>query len=143
MPSLNRQDQVNVNENAGYQRHRRIIRDVTAERRQLLYKVTQLIELVFAVLEIVIGLRVILRLIAADPNNAFASLIYRLSYPWLQPFLGLTNNLSIDGAILEVPAIIAMITYALIGWLIIRLVWLIFYHPGATVVSTYEKRKMD
>lgn len=143
MPSLERQDQVSIDEKGGYQHHHRVVRDVGAERRQLLRKVSQFIWLLFTMLEILIGLRIILRLIAADPNNGFASFIYGLSNPFLQPFFGLTGNLVAERVVLEVPSVIAMFAYALLGWLIIRLIWLVFYQPSATIVSDYQKRKVS
>ncbi len=143
MPSLESQDQVSVDAQGAYQHRRRIVRDVSAERRQLLRKVSQFIWLLFIMLEILIGLRIILRLIAADPNNGFASFVYNLSNAFLQPFFGLTANLAADNMVLEIPSIIAMIVYALLGWLIIRVIWLIFYQPSATIVSDYQKRKVS
>jgi YggT family protein len=143
MPTLERQDNVQIDEAPGYQRRRRIIRDVGAQQKQTLNKVSQLIWLLFTVLEILIGLRVILKLVAADPNNVFANFIYQITNPFLQPFFGLTSTPAAEGMVLEIPSIIAMLAYALLAWLIIRLIWLIFYHPSNTVVSTYEKQKMD
>lgn len=141
-PSVERHDELRMAEGTGYQRRRRIIRDVGIERRQLISKVTRFIWLLFTVLESLIGLRVLLKLIAADPNNPFASLVYRVTEPFLLPFFGLTETLSAQGIVLEVTSIIAMLVYALLGWLIVRLIWLIFYRPSAVVVSTYEKRNI-
>lgn len=143
MPTVEREDKVSVDEVGGYQRRRRVIRDVASERKLALRKVSQFIWLLFAVLELLIGLRVVLKLLASDPNNAFASFIYRVTNIFLQPFFGLTATPAAEGMILEVPAIIAMFAYALLGWLIIRLIWLVFYHPGGAVVSTYEKQRVE
>ncbi len=143
MPTVERQDQVSVEEVGGYQRRRRVVRDVNAERRYVLRKVSQVIWLLFTVLELLIGLRVVLKLIAADPNNPFANFIYRVTSIFLQPFFGLTATPAAGGVVLEVPAIVAMFVYALIGWLLVRLIWLLFYHPGDAVVSTYEKQRVE
>jgi uncharacterized membrane protein len=143
MPTVEHEDKVSVDEVGGYQRRRRVVRDVASERRLLLQKVTQFIWLLFTVLELLIGLRVVLKLIAADPNNSFANFIYRVTGVFLQPFFGLTTTPAAQGMVLEVPSIIAMFAYALLGWLIVRLVWLIFYHPGSAVVSTYEKQRVE
>ena len=143
MSSVERQDKVSVDEAPGFQRRRRVIRDVGVERKQLLNKVTQFIWFLFTILEILIGLRVILKLIAADPNNPFANFIYQLTGVFLQPFFGLTSTPAAQGMVLEIPSIIAMFAYALLGWVIVRLLWLIFYQPITTVVSTYERQKVD
>lgn len=143
MASVDRQDKVSVDEAPGYQRRQRVIRDVGVERKQLLSKVTQLIWLLFVVLEILIGIRVLLKVIAADPNNAFASFIYQITSLFLSPFFGLTATPATQGMVLEIPSIIAMFAYALLGWLIVKLIWVLFYKPSTTVVSTYERQKVD
>jgi hypothetical protein len=143
MPAIERQDQVAVDEQTGYEHRRRVVRDVGAERKQTLRKVSQFIWLLFAILETLIGLRIILRLIAADPNNGFANFIYSLTNPFLQPFFGLTNNLIADQVVIEIPSFIAMLVYALLGWLIIRVIWLIFYQPTTSMVSDYKERKLS
>jgi YggT family protein len=143
MPTLERQDRVTVDEETGYQRRQHTLRDGNAERRQVLTKFSQLVGLLFSVLEILIGLRVVLKLIASDPNNQFANFIYSVTSPFLQPFFGLTATPAAEGFVLEVPSLIAMAAYALLGWLVIKLIWLIFYQPSATIVSTYEKRKVE
>lgn len=143
MASLDRQDKVSVDEAPGYQRRRHVIRDVGTERKTTLAKVTQLIWLLFVVLEILIGLRVLLKVIAADPNNTFANFIYQITSLFLSPFFGLTSTPAAQGMVLEIPSIIAMFAYALLGWLIVKVIWVLFYKPNTTVVSTYERQKVD
>jgi YggT family protein len=143
MPTLERQDKIEIDEAPGYQRRRRVIRDVGAQQKQTLSKISQFIWLLFSVLEMLIGLRVILKLVAADPNNVFANFIYHVTSPFLQPFFGLMPTPTAEGMVLETSSIVAMLAYALLAWFIIRLIWLIFYHPINTVVSTIEKQKMD
>jgi len=143
MPTVEREDKVSVDEVGGYQRRRQVVRDLGSERKLALRKVSQVIWFLFVVLELLIGLRVVLKLIASDPNNAFANFIYRVTNFFLQPFFGLTSTPAAQGMVLEIPSIIAMFAYALLGWVIIRLIWLVFYHPGGAVVSTYEKQRVE
>lgn len=106
-----------------------------SEQRVFTWKLAQLIWLLFGLLESLIGLRVLLRLIAANPLNPFATLVYRLSNVFVWPFLGLTRTPSANGAVVEISSLIAMMVYALIAWAIVQLVWIVFDRPrSATVV---------
>jgi hypothetical protein len=90
-------------------------------------------------LEALIGLRVVLKLIAANPSNPFAAMIYAFTDLFLWPFSGLTMAPSYNGMVLEIPAMIAIFVYALVGWLLVRLVWLLFYNPASRTVRTVER----
>jgi hypothetical protein len=104
-------------------------------QRVFTWKLTQLIWLLFGLLEALIGLRVVLRLIAANPANPFARIVYDLSYVFVWPFLGLTHTPAANGAALEISSLIAMFVYALVGWALVQFVWIVFDRPrSATVV---------
>src|SRR6266581_62220 len=103
-------------------------------QRVFTWKFTQLIWLLFGILEALIGLRVVLRLIAANPGNPFAELVYGLSYVFVWPFLGLTRTPSANGSVLEISSLIAMFVYALIGWVLVQLVWILIDRPRSTTV---------
>jgi hypothetical protein len=98
------------------------------------WKLTQLVWLLFGLLEALIGLRVVLRLIAANPRNPFALLVYDLSYVFVWPFLGLARTPNANGAVLEISSVIAMFVYALIAWVIVQLVWILFDRPRSTTM---------
>ena len=78
-------------------------------------------------LESLLALRLILKLMAANPNNAFARLIYGLSDLFLWPFVGLTATPSAPGIVIEFHTIIAMVVYAMLGWLVVSLFALLLY----------------
>jgi hypothetical protein len=40
--------------------------------------------------------------------------------------------------VLEITSLVALIVYALFAAVLIRLVWLVFYHPSARTVTTYQ-----
>ena len=81
----------------------------------------------------------LLKLIAANPNNPFAYMVYAFTDLFLWPFNGLTIAPSFGGIVLEIPAIIAIFVYALVGWVIVRLFWLLFYNPTSRTVRTVER----
>ncbi len=84
----------------------------------------------FGLLELLLALRVILHLLGANPNNTFASVIYGLSGPFVALFANLLRNPALSTtAVLELNTIIAMIVYAIVAWLIARLIWLTLSRP--------------
>ena len=116
-----------------------MVEDLNAERRLFVSRITQLIWLLFGALEALIGLRVLLKLMAANPDNPFARLVYAFTDLFLWPFRGLTIAPSFNNIVFEIPAIIAILVYALVGWLLVRLVWLLFYNPASRTVRTVER----
>ena len=75
------------------------------------------------VVELTLGLRFLFKLIGASPTNVFASFIYALTNVMLLPFAGLITNPSLQtNQAFEWTTLIAMGIYALIFWLIRRLI---------------------
>lgn len=91
-----------------------------------LRRVTGLIQLGFGVLNGLIGLRFMLKLMAANPANPFASLIYTITSPFLWMFQDLTRTPAFEGIEIEFFSLIAIAVYALLGWVIIQLLWILF-----------------
>ncbi len=102
------------------------------ERRLFTFKLTQLIWLFFGVVEGAISLRILLKLMAANPANTFASFVYAFSDVFLWPFRGLTATPSAGNIVLELSAFVALLVYALLAWGIVRLVWIVLYRPPAS-----------
>jgi len=70
----------------------------------------------------VLALRFILSLLGANRDNAFADLVYGISYPFAAPFFGLFGYTPTYGdARLEFETLFAIGVYALLTWLITRL----------------------
>ena len=116
----------------------RVIHDLSAEQRQILNRFTQLIWLVAAVVEVLILIRVMLKLIAANPASLFAQVIYGITDLFLFPFFGLTAMPAAGGSVLEVPALIAMIVYFFAFWVLVKLIWLVFEWPRARSIVTVQ-----
>ncbi|MCL5882880.1 MAG: YggT family protein [Actinobacteria bacterium] len=99
--------------------------DRVAERENQIGRINGIIWLAFGILEALICLRVILKLIGANPENAFANFIYTVSHLFLAPFFGLVGEPTSDGSVLEVTSLVAMIFYLLVGLGITRLIYLL------------------
>ena len=108
------------------------------EQRIFSFKVTQLIWLLFGILEVLIALRIGLMLIGANPNSPIVALIYGFTYLFLFPFTGLVSSPTAGNMVLELSSMFAMVIYALIAWVVERTIWLIFYRPRGPVVGTTQ-----
>ena len=123
----------------GAERRQRVVRDAAAEAGMRVAKAAEMIWLLVGILEGLLAIRVLLKLIAANPNNSFASAVYGFTDFFLAPFFGITGSPAAYGAVLEVPTIIAMIVYALFAWAIVKLIWVIFAPTTSRSVSSYER----
>lgn len=77
---------------------------------------------------ILLTLRFFLRLSGANPENTFANFIYGFSEPFVSPFstLFVSPTNATGTTIFDVNLLVAMMVYAILGWLAIRLVRTIF-----------------
>jgi hypothetical protein len=113
------------------------------EHRLLTFKATYLIWLVLGLLEALIAMRILLKLMAANPENLFAQIVYNTSYLFVFPFMGLTMTPAAGGIVLELSSFIAMFVYALVFWAMERIVWLIFYRPQESKVAVTQQTKSE
>ena len=137
--SVDRRKRVVVRRDDDHVHEEHYVEDATQINRENVFKSTQFIWLMFGILEALIGFRIFLKLIAANPANWFASLVYGLTEPFLFPFQGITMDPSFQGLVLELSSIIALLVYALVAWAIVRLVWLVFYRRTASSLTTYDR----
>lgn len=100
-------------------------RDSVALRRTLYARIAYVVWTIVAFIEAFIGLRVFLKLIAANPGNAFVNFVYDISGVFVNPFLGIVNDLQSGNSILEINSLIAMLIYLLLGYAVLRIIWLL------------------
>jgi uncharacterized protein YggT (Ycf19 family) len=114
------------------------------EQRVFTFKLTQLIWLLVGTLEALLALRILLKLIGANPASPIAAFIYTFTDIFLIPFAGLTPTPAAGGMVLEISTFFAMVIYGLIGWALERIIWLLFYRPRERrVVQVTEERSQD
>lgn len=107
------------------------------------YRREQIVYFIFGVIEALIIIRVILRLLAANPDAAFTSLIYTLTAPLIAPFEGVFPTPHSNGSVLELSSLLAVIVYALLAYLIVRMIEIFtrrrangYYANGRTTTTT-------
>src|SRR5262249_5238469 len=94
-------------------------------RRLAAYRLTQLVYWVFGLIEGLIAIRLILKALGANPSAGFSQFIYGITAPLLRPFVRLFANPAYQNAVLELSSIVALMVYALLAWLIAKLVWIL------------------
>jgi YggT family protein len=99
--------------------------DPYANKRVAASRVIQLVYLIFGVIEGLIAVRFVLKALGANATAGFAEFIYGITGPLVAPFYGLFGNPASQGSVLEVHSIVALIVYALLAWLIVRLAWIL------------------
>ena len=113
------------------------------ERRIFTFKATQIVWLLFGILEVLIALRIGLKLIGANSASPIAVFIYGFTSLFLFPFTGLMETPAAGGMVLEISSVIAMVVYALIAWALERIIWVIFYRPRGPVVGVTQTITTD
>ena len=113
-------------------------REPEREQRIFTFKASQLIWLLFGALEVLIALRIGLKLIGANPESPIVAMIYGFTSLFLVPFVGLIESPTVGSMVLEISSLFAIAVYALIAVALERLVWLIFYRPRGPVIGVTE-----
>ena len=87
-------------------------------------------ELVYLVFGVICGLlliRMVLKLLGANTGAAFTQWIYNVTDFFLAPFHNLLPTIGNNQSVLEMSVVIAILVYALIGWVMARLIAIIFF----------------
>jgi YggT family protein len=138
--SVDRREETVITREPGYAATEQVTRDVAAERRLRLALVTRIIWAVLGLLESLLGLRFLLKLIAANPDSGFAVVIYGITGPFIAPFALLVGTPTAGGVIFEATTLIAMAIYALLFWGIVSVVRIAVDRPIART-STRSTRE--
>ncbi len=78
--------------------------------------------LVLSLVEALLITRVILKLLAANPEAGFVRVIYDRSALFVAPFQGIFPTPATQNSVLELSSLVAIAVYAFIAWGIVRLI---------------------
>lgn len=109
--------------------------DPHENRRIVAEKLVQAIYLVFGLIEALLAIRFVLLLLNANPGASFAAFIYGITDVLEAPFTGMFGNPGMNGSVLDVNALVALVVYALVAWLLARLVWLLLGDSGSALIT--------
>lgn len=86
----------------------------------------RVIGIIFIIIEIILGFRLVLKLLGANPGNAFVSFIYKVSQLFVGVFQGIFSDASTKGlettAVFEPGTLIAMVVIAIVAWIVLTLI---------------------
>lgn len=91
------------------------------------WRAVQVVYLIFGVICGLLFIRLVLKLLGANPTAGFASWTYNVTDFFLAPFRNLLPTIGNTQSQLEMSVVIAILVYALIGFAIGRLVGILFY----------------
>jgi len=94
-----------------------------------------LVYLVFGVIDGLLFVRLVLKLLGANTLVPFTQWVYNATDFFLAPFKNLLPAIGTDRSVLEMSVIVAILVYALIGWVLARLMAIIFFRN-----VTYSRR---
>jgi YggT family protein len=112
--------------------------DPYASRRGAVAKLIDAIYLLFGILEVLLLIRFLLKAFAANAQADFAAFIYGITAPFLVPFAGLFGTPQAGANVLEVHTIVALIVYALLAWVIARIIWLLVGETRSGVAAEHR-----
>jgi len=112
-----------------------VVSDPYAQRRGVASKVSQAIYLIFGIVEALLVIRVALKLLGANAEAGFATFVYRISTPLVAPFVGLFGTPQLNGMVLELEALVAIVVYGLVAWGLAKLAWLLLGETRSGVRS--------
>jgi YGGT family len=90
-------------------------------------RATEIVYLVFGIIEGLLLIRLVLKLLGANALAGFASFIYGVTDFFMAPFHNLLPTVGSSTSVLETSVVIAIIVYALIGWVLARLIAIKFF----------------
>lgn len=86
-----------------------------------LYRGTQVVWYVLGLLEVLLALRFLLRLTAANPAAGFTDFVYSMTAPLIAPFAAVFPATAVEGNVFEWSTLLAMLVYWLAAWAIVKL----------------------
>ena len=119
--------------------------DHVEARRSSADWISGLISFVIAVIAILIAIRLVLKLLAANTESSFTNLIYGVTGPLVAPFQNIIGTPAAgNGAVFELSSLLAIAIYLLVGWLLTRLVTLVLDRPtsGVSVTRNVDQRTL-
>jgi uncharacterized membrane protein len=141
-PAVDRREETVTTQQPGYAATEQVTRDVAAERRLQVFQIHRILYTLLGILEIVLGLRFALKLIGANPSSGFSVFIYGITGLFIAPFRALVGTPSAEGLVLEVTTLIAMGVYALLFWVLVRVIQIALDRPSARTITRSTREQI-
>jgi hypothetical protein len=118
------------------EREEQIFEDPKLARVNILDRTARILYFIVGLIEVLLLLRFLFRLLGAG-NTGFVNMIYNFTSPLIIPLDGIFNDQSLSRMnVLEVSTLLAMVVWALIGWGLVKLLYVVL-EPSASTRSTF------
>ena len=96
--------------------------------------VTRIVDIIIGLIEAILILQLVLEFLDANGYAGFTQWVYNTAAPFMQPFVGIFPDVGVGGGhVLDLSTLCAIVAYAILGWLLVRLLLLV---PVRDVVVT-------
>ena len=138
-------EEVRVVRDEGFERRQRVVEHTPSTRRLVVSRISQFVWLIVAVIVVLLAFRFALMLLAANPSNGFASVIYNVTNVLVAPFATLLQTPVFEGgSVVDVASIVAMVVYILVAWVFLQLFRILFDDTGGfRRVKTVRRDNFD
>jgi hypothetical protein len=99
------------------------------------YRAVQVVWFLAGLVDVILALRFVLKLLAANPTSAFVNFTYNLSELLVAPFRGIFGTTATGGSVLEPASLVAIAIYSLIAWGLVALIRLLTAPRGVRPVA--------
>lgn len=99
------------------------------------FALTEVIFLLFGVLESAIAIRMVLKLVGVNPEFPIFAMFYEFTHLLLLPFTSAVGSIFVGNMEFELSCLFAMLIYALLAWALERTAWLVFSRLRGLVLS--------
>jgi hypothetical protein len=111
-------------------------RVVSGSRESVGSWLSRVVTFVFGVIELLILARFVLLLVGANVQSGFVQWVHQAAGVFMAPFIAILGNQTINGAVFEWAAIVAIAVYAIVAWLILALIRALTPRRGPDTVET-------
>ncbi len=105
---------------------------VTAQRSEY-YRAGNILYIIFGLLELLLLARFIFLVLGANRGSGFVNFIYVLTEPFVAPFYGIFGQANYAQATFDPATLIAMVVYAILAWVIMRIIAAVSNRPADPV----------
>lgn len=106
---------------ATYLREEKKIERTAAPDYEAFLYIAKIGRYILDIAEIVLVLRFVFKLLGANPGSSFVNFLYGVSDPLVAPFRGIFQSTPVEIGVAEWSSLVAMLSYALIAYIFLRL----------------------
>jgi uncharacterized membrane protein len=133
--AVDRHAETVVTQQSGFAATEQVTHDAAAERRLWFMQIDRILYTLLGILQIFLGLRFALKLIGANPDSGFSVFIYGITGIFVAPFEALIGTPTYGSAAFEATTLIAMAVYALLFWVLVRILLVVTSQTSARTVT--------